>query len=85
MIGRNILNQFEQLGDFLNQEISNRRSYLLAAERLFKNVDPKRVLKRGFSITRNIKGQILRRANQVGVGDKIVVELWEGKIKGEVI
>jgi exodeoxyribonuclease VII large subunit len=85
MIGRNILNQFEQLGDFLNQEISNRRSYLLAAERLFKNVDPKRVLKRGFSITRNIKGQILRRANQVGVGDKIVVELGEGKIKGEVI
>lgn len=85
MVGRNILGQFEQLGGFLDQEILNRKNYLLAAERLFKNVDPNRVLKRGFSIARDAKGQILRHANQVGVGDKIVVELGEGKIKGEVI
>lgn len=85
MVGRNILNQFEQLGDFLARQISERKNYLLSAERLFKNVDPRRVLKRGFSITHDSKGQILRRADAVGVGERIVVELGSGKIKGEVI
>lgn len=85
LIGKNILSQFEQLSEFLNQKVSNSKNYLLAAERLFKNVDPKRVLKRGFSITRNEAGQIVRRANQVGVGERIMVELGSGNIKGKVI
>lgn len=85
LLGRNILEKFERSLGFLEQHLVGYKNYVLAAERLFKNVDPKQVLKRGFSITYNKKGQIVRDANQVGVGEQIVVELNKGKIKGKVI
>ena len=62
----------------------SKKEFVLSGERLFNSVNPKRVLKMGYSIARNKKGQILRQANQVDVGDKIVVELKEGKIVAEV-
>ena len=52
---------------------------------LFKNIDPKRLLKHGFSITRDEAGRIITRANQVDKGAKIMVELAEGELHGEVI
>jgi exonuclease VII large subunit len=58
---------------------------LLHAEVLFKNVDPKRLLKRGFSITRNKDGEIVKNVRQVGEREKIMIELSEGVIGAEVV
>lgn len=85
LLGRNVLEKFERSLGVLEQHLVDYKNYILAAERLFKNVDPKQVLKRGFSITYNGKGQIVRDAGQVGVGDSVVIELNKGKLKGKVI
>jgi exodeoxyribonuclease VII large subunit len=58
---------------------------LTNAETLFKNVDPKRILKRGFSIVRTGDGTLVREAKQVDTGDALMIELAKGEIKGKVL
>lgn len=60
------------------------KEFLASSERLFGAHDPKRILARGFSITRNVKGKIVRAAKDVDKGEKIVVELGSGSIEGVV-
>ena len=81
---RLLIDKFSGLIVNLEHSFLSKKEFVLSGERLFNSVNPKRVLKMGYSIARNKKGQILRQANQVDVGDKIVVELKEGKIVAEV-
>ncbi len=68
----------------LESLIARRQQMVGAANVLFKNVDPRRVLKRGFSITRDTRGHIIRSADQVDEKQTIVVELAEGTIQAAV-
>ena len=43
------------------------------------NLDPARLLSRGYSIVRGERG-IIRRAEDVAIGEEIVVELGNGKL-----
>ncbi|MFA6486316.1 MAG: exodeoxyribonuclease VII large subunit [Candidatus Magasanikbacteria bacterium] len=81
---RSLIDSFGGLLERLGARVERQREFVLGAERLFNNVNPKRVLSRGFSIARDRMGRIIRAASQVDAGDLIVVELSEGSIGAEV-
>ncbi len=56
---------------------------IAGAERLFANLNPRRLLERGFSIVRSKKG-LVRRASEVDIGEEIMVELSQGQLGAEV-
>ncbi len=65
----------------LEMRLGRLRDFVRSSEMLFKNIDPKSVLKRGYSITRDEAGQVIKRANQVDKGAKLVIELAAGKLE----
>ena len=49
-----------------------------------QHLGPQAVLARGYSITRDAQGRILRAAAQVGEGDRVTVELASGRLRATV-
>lgn len=82
---RQTITSFQQCGTTLDRQLSKYKDFVVGAERLFKNVDPRQVLKRGYSLTRNSNGAIVRSSEDLDLGEKIVVELGRGTVTGEVI
>lgn len=70
----------DSLERVLKLTFDNYSNYIHQAEILFDNVNPKRILGRGYSITRDAKGKIIKSAAQVDIGDKIMVELAKGNV-----
>ena len=70
-----------QLGTktFFNQ----RQQQLFHQERLLNLVDPKSVLKRGYSLT-YYKGKVLTNSKQINVGDPIETHLFEGIVQSTI-
>lgn len=79
------INAFQQCGQILERHVNRYKEYVSGAERLFKNVDPRRVLSRGYSLTRSSSGKIVRTADELDRGQTIVVELGRGSVTGQVI
>ncbi len=48
-------------------------------------LSPLAVLRRGFSVTENEKGEILRNANDVKADDKVKIRLAKGRIEAKVL
>lgn len=69
----------------LENECLRVKEFLMSSETLFKNVNPKQLLKRGFSITRTKKGELVRGAHQVDKKEVLMIELGQGEIEAEVI
>lgn len=82
---RNLMENFKHTQLVLQTTSARQREFVLSAERLFKNVDPKRVLQRGYSIVRNSKSVIVSSAKQVDIGDELMVEFGQGSIAAEVL
>ncbi|HUP23046.1 MAG TPA: exodeoxyribonuclease VII large subunit [Thermoanaerobaculia bacterium] len=53
-------------------------------ERLCRQLGPERTLARGFSITRDASGRLVRRAEEVRSGDVLVTELATGRLRSRV-
>lgn len=83
--GRMIVEKINNLWEVLKNNLIRRQEFVLSSERLFNNVNPRQVLKRGYSIARDAKGKIIRSSAAVDIGGEIVVELSEGNIQGEVV
>jgi len=79
-----LLENFSRMPMVLKNNLLTYQAFVLSAERLFKSVDPKRVLKRGFSIVRNLQGLIVRDSKQLDVGNEFMVEFEKGNIQAEV-
>jgi exodeoxyribonuclease VII large subunit len=68
-----------------------RRSVALAQEKLgikaasLDALSPLSVLTRGFSLTRDPEGRILREASRVAPGDVVNVRLWKGSFDSQVL
>lgn len=83
--------QYRQLVNVLERGFSRfvfqLRQYqesLISYERLFSNLNPRRLLERGFSIVRGKRG-IVRRADQVDLQEEIMIELSQGRLGASVI
>lgn len=56
-----------------------------AATARLRALDPRRVLERGYTITRAADGRIVRSAGQVGGGDELVTETGDGSVRSRVV
>lgn len=96
---QNEFNRFIQLTDGIKQKVSNWQEILLkevflllkdgkmriaSLLRLLKSLDHRQVLKRGFSITTDSQGNVIKLINQVSKGKKITTRLFSGKIYSKV-
>ncbi len=74
------------LGAGVKDVLARRRLELTARENMLAGLNPKSVLKRGYSITTNKKtGKVVRKADDAAVGDTIITELAEEQcIESEV-
>lgn len=59
--------------------ISDKQKYLISAKQLLESYNYKNVLKRGYSITRNASGEIVKLAGELSEGDLISLEYSDGK------
>lgn len=57
---------------------------LAGFETQLRTLHPRRVMERGYSITRSGDGVIVRSVQQVQAGDRLVTELFDGRIESEV-
>ena len=81
----NLLAEFERLPNLLQSQLSIYRVFVQSASVLFKNIDPKNVLQRGYSLARDGAGKIIRRASQLDVNEEFVVEFYEGQVIARTI
>jgi len=64
--------------------VSVQKSTLAGMEGKVKNLDPWKVLQRGYSMTYDEQGRIVKNADEVAAGEKIHTELASGTIKSTV-
>lgn len=64
--------------------IRERAEHLAALDAHLKHLAPRSVLTRGYSITRDEHGRILRSTDVININDKIFVELAQGEINATV-
>jgi len=64
--------------------LQNSRTKINQYQKLVQMADPKNTLKRGFSITRNQEGQIIRSVKDVKGIKTITTQLEDGIINSEV-
>ena len=80
--------QVDQLGDRLRRAARSRldahRHGIAALAAHLQHLAPEAVLARGYSITRDAAGNILRSATTAGIGDTIHVQLAEGELSGKI-
>jgi len=55
-----------------------------ALTHLIRELDPVRILERGFSVTRTAAGRLVRRVEDVAIGDTLATRLAEGSIRSRV-
>ncbi len=82
---KNLLATWKRVPELLDGRRLEKQKFLSSAALLFKNVNPKTLLKRGYSITRKINGQIVRATGDVDKGEKIMIELGQGEVGAEII
>jgi exodeoxyribonuclease VII large subunit len=60
--------------------VLERRNRLTQLESVLKERSPRTILERGYSITRDAKGRIVRDAAQVAVGAEVSIRLARGEL-----
>ncbi len=66
--------------EMIRQQIEQVRARLAGSEKLIQEMHPERLLQRGYTITRDQSGAIVRSADAVASGDELSIQLADGKI-----
>jgi len=66
------------------ERLARRRAEFEGRARLVAQLTPARTLRRGFSITRDAEGRILRSATAVAAGDRLTTTLANGEVASRV-
>jgi exodeoxyribonuclease VII large subunit len=91
--GRGHLRSHDQALAAAAQRLANRapRAAAVASRRVdgieaqVRALDPARTLARGWSITRDARGTVVRSAAQVAPGDRLVTTVADGEVTSEVV
>ncbi len=73
-----------QLGEAWTRTVERRRGRLTSAGARLASVDPRRVLHRGYSITLNAAGEVVRSKGEVKAGDRLTTKVEDGTIDSVV-
>ena len=79
-----ISRQSERLANRSRRRLENGSQELDLLEARLSAADPAQALKRGYSITTTIDGQLVRRADQLRVGDSVTTRLAQGAVTSTV-
>ncbi|WP_318462720.1 exodeoxyribonuclease VII large subunit [Photobacterium leiognathi] len=82
---RNLERSEQRLYDALDRKLLNARHKLAVAAEKLETVSPLATLARGYSITRNKQGDVIRKASQVKAGDTLITTVTDGEIHSSVI
>ncbi len=74
----------EQVASLAQSQLRGIRAMLAERARLCRDLEPKRTLRRGFSITRDVEGRSIRDARNVAPGSRIATELANGRLLSKV-
>jgi len=66
------------------RRLATARSTIAGIDRLCAQLGPQRTLRRGFSLTRDAGGRLVRSIDDVSAGDQIITELAEGHLASRV-
>jgi exodeoxyribonuclease VII large subunit len=80
---RVIIDLLQRIKDSVHRHIQTEERRIKAREDNLNHLDPRNVLKRGYSITRRA-GRVIRSINDVGVHDIIDTTLYDGNIQSVV-
>ncbi|KPQ21257.1 exodeoxyribonuclease VII large subunit [Halomonas sp. HL-93] len=73
-----------RLGVAMQRQLETRQARLTSAARELNAVSPLAVLGRGYAIAQNEQGQVVRRADDTAPGQKLKLQLGEGRLSVEV-
>jgi exodeoxyribonuclease VII large subunit len=73
-----------RLGLAFLQRLKDCAAMLAGLQGSLRSLDPTAVLERGYSITRNARGEVLRDAASVGEGERVQTRLARGQFESEV-
>lgn len=83
---RKTVEQFEQrLERALASSVSQRRARLAALTQTLEALGPNSVLERGYSITRNAEGKIVKNGLDLNVGETLQIEFGRGSAQAKVL
>ena len=68
-----------------NQNITRKNQQYIAAVSKLDAMSPLKVLSRGYAMTQNQSGEVIRSVNQVDLGESITVNLSDGKLSATVM
>ncbi|MDW6003209.1 exodeoxyribonuclease VII large subunit [Vibrio mangrovi] len=81
-----LLTKYEQRGiDAIERKLLHSRHQLALAAETLEAVSPLSTLKRGYSVTQNQAGHIIRSRNEVQPGEVITTRLADGSIRATVL
>ena len=80
---RELLIKFQNNFDGFFYQIKNYFDNLNSFDRLLNNLDPKRLLQRGYGIVHGPKG-IVKSIKEVALGDNLMIELGKGNLGAKV-
>lgn len=75
-----LVNTKRRLLDAMDRQLLNANHKLVLAAEKLDTVSPLATLSRGYSITRDDKGELIRRCDQVKAGDQLITTVTDGKI-----
>jgi len=80
-----ILREVERLPELMRVRMKELQSRIQSSADKLRILSPLSVMERGYSIVRSERtGQVLRKASDVVMGDKLEIQLWKGKIRARV-
>lgn len=68
----------------MNQRLTMQQQHVRYAQRILRQLDPKTVLQRGYSLTRDSQGIVVKDATKLKPGDALTIEVSHGIINAGV-
>jgi exodeoxyribonuclease VII large subunit len=78
-----IINIGKDIGSFSKRLLEESRNYLSHIDEKIKLLDPKNILKRGYSVT-YLKNKAIKSIDDLEIGDKIKTVFYQGEVESEV-
>lgn len=78
------LGRLRRLTDLAAGRLGRANAALGGLDRLAASLDPQSTLRRGYSITRTAAGRLLRRADEVARGERLITQLAVGVVRSRV-
>jgi len=85
LLQNQVINKYDNLNRFIAFYLKQNKQNFENLERLLTNFDHHKILKRGFSISKDANGKIIKSSQQLNKDELMTTTLHDGDIKSKVI